>query len=266
MFHRFGKMRRKLPLILAFLLIMLTSTLFIPQSHAAILSGWGTPTINGIVNPSEWANAGNVVYSKGPATGTFYMMNDATNLYIGIIIDGDDDFGPNDGIRLYFDNDNGGEASLEDGDDLLIARGASAFADNYYDFGLGTIQSDMFDGGSIDGQAAGSRVGSANHFELSHPLNTLDNAHDFSLSTGQLVGFHFQPFVDGTYYAGIGETPNDPSSWPDDYQVARSPGPISIPSSVVGGITLPSNNLSILAPYIAMVTLAVAILAFRKRS
>lgn len=188
------------------------------------------------------------------------MMNDATNLYIGITIIGDVDFGPNDGMRIFFDNDNVGETYLEDGDDLLSARGASAFADDYYDFGLGISQSDMFDGGSIDGQAAGSRVGSTNHFELSHPLNTLDNTHDFSLLQGQIVGFLFQPAVDGTLYSANIGTITDPSSWDHDYQIASEPytGPPNVrpPSSVVGGITLPSSRLSILVPYLALLSLA----------
>ena len=110
-------MSRILPSVLTSLLIIFSFTLFIPQTHAAVLSGWGTATIDGVINTTEWATASTLTYSAGSYSGTIYMMNDATNLYIGFIINGDDEIGINDGFMVTFDNDNGGEANLEVGDD-----------------------------------------------------------------------------------------------------------------------------------------------------
>src|SRR5207237_578675 len=44
-------------------------------------------------------------------------------------------------------------------------------------------------GGFADGGAAFQNNGTTSVFEFVHPLNTGDNAHDFSLSVGDVVGF-----------------------------------------------------------------------------
>lgn len=47
-------------------------------------------------------------------------------------------------------------------------------------------------GGTTDGVAATSVVGSATHYEVSHPLDIADDANDFSVRPGEVLGFRFQ--------------------------------------------------------------------------
>ncbi|MFC1506047.1 hypothetical protein ACFLQ6_03140 [Thermoproteota archaeon] len=210
---------RRISLIPVIILIIFSFSLSILSTHAAVLSGWGTATIDGVLYTSEWETASTLPFSvsAGAYTGTIHLMNDATNLYIGVILNGDNEISSTDGFLVYFDNDNGGETTREIGDDVLRYKN-SIFEDHHWTGG--TSSGDNFDGGTIDGQAAGFRVVSANHFELSHPLNSADNAHDFSLSSCQLVGFTFDVIVDNTAYTLFGDNPTNPSTWANDYQVA----------------------------------------------
>jgi len=206
-------MRRILPSIFTSLLIILSFTLLIPQTHAAVLSGWGTATIDGVINPSEWAGADTLPFSVGPGpyTGTIYMMNDATNFYIAITVNGDTNLNFGDGVLIHFDNDNGGEATLEVGDDYIWHQDLSLFRD---DFWMGASYApDASFGGTTDGSSVASRVSSTNHFELSHPLDSTDDSHDFSLSTDQRVGFHIRVIVSSTGYDLFGGSPTNPSTW-----------------------------------------------------
>jgi len=117
---------RRIPLILTTILLVLSFSLSIPQTHAVVLSAWGTATIDGVIYAAEWANADALAFSTGPGNiyvGTIYMMNDATNLYIGVTVNGDGTIGSNDNVVFYFDNDNGGEATLEVGDDFVLLSG-----------------------------------------------------------------------------------------------------------------------------------------------
>ena len=167
------------------------------------------PTIDGKIQASEWGAAATATF--GPfnfgdgqtITGTLYMMNDGVNLYIAVSIEGDDDFSSEDGFEVYFDNDHGAEESMEEGDDILSAQGASVFVDAYYHYYDETHGGSYWDVGTIDGQAAGSRQGTSNQFELSHPLNSADDAHDFSLSAGQTVGFSLWTGVDNSYWCSL---------------------------------------------------------------
>ena len=201
------------------------------------LSGFTTtpPTLDGNIQAAEWAAAatktfGPLTIGSQTITGTLYMMNDGVNLYIAVKIDGDDDFGSTDGFEVQFDNDHGGGASLAVGDDCLRAFGASGFSDLYW-YGQGTTWDSL-----SDGQAAGGRQGSSNHFELSHPLDSADDAHDFSLSAGQTVGFTMHPEVDDAWgnleMWGLGWYSPDAYA---DYVVAAPPPPLPL-SSVKGSV------------------------------
>jgi len=228
------------------------------------------PTIDGNIGANEWAAAGKVNFGPFTAdgqtiTGTLYMMNDGTNLYIAVSIGGDDDLGGAggvDGFRIMFDNDHGGEASHEVGDDSVAVfyQFASVFEDVVW--GKSLFYDAAF-GGTTDGQGAGSRQGALNNFELSHPLDSTDDAHDFSLSIGQTVGFLLTVAVDGWAYFlsayGLGNW-LVPSTYAD-YVVASPPAP-------VGGVLTPVNKLDLLAPYLALVGLVGAVstvFAIRKK-
>jgi hypothetical protein len=240
-------MRRIFLFVLASLLIAIAFFSILPPVEARVFSpsGCGTPTIDGVINAAEWANADTEAWTTTSTSGILYMMNDGSNLYIGVIIN-DDDFASNDGFAVSFDNDNGGEIVREVGDDYVQAVGASQFYDSHW--GGASLVSDDSPGGTIDGQGAGSHQGSSNHFELSHPLDSGDTGHDFSLSAGQTIGFLLSILLDASWQdIDWGEFYN-PSTWLHDYQVAGC-------ARAVGGIYASNDKLSILTPYIALVGL-----------
>jgi hypothetical protein len=164
------------------------------------------PTIDGNIQAGEWAAAATAnIGPFGPGNaygGMLYMMNDGVNLYIGVIITGDGGLGVDDNVRFYFDNNHVGGTSRHLGDDDIIAQGTSTnIGDIFYD---GTFdQWDTLFGGTADGQVASSRQGNLNMFELSHPLDDADNAHDFSLSAGQTVGFALTVVIDTNWITNI---------------------------------------------------------------
>ena len=255
-------------LAVAFLAVALMLAMVMPQAEAGsgkTLTGYTTtpPTIDGIIHSNEWSTAdeatfGPITVGAQSITGTLYMMNDGQNLYIAVSIEGDNDFNsPNDGFRVFFDNNHGGGVAPEQGDDDVIANGALAIGDLFYDTGTGTGNWDNLNGGTSDGQSSGSRQGSSNQFELSHPLNDADDTHDFSLSLGQTVGFSLHILVDDNIYDlsafDLGST------WPSlhpsayaNYLVASQP----TPTQAVGGVVTPANKLMISAPYLALIGLA----------
>jgi len=178
------------------------------------------PVIDGRIDPCEWFEASAKPFTvRGTAySGTLYMMNDGQNLYIALSIDGDVDLAGSDGFAIYFDNAHAGGTSHQQGDDLMYAFGDSTFRDHFYDAGTSSFPQDVNYGGSCDGLASASRQGTSNHFEVSHPLDSVDNAHDFSLSIGQTVGFGIVLGINGySYfldYEGLGRGyPYDPSSY-----------------------------------------------------
>jgi len=213
------------------------------------------PTIDGDVQAGEWASAATVSISPfGPGnvySGTLYMMNDGVNLYIGAVIKGDSGLGVNDNVRFYFDNNNAGGTSRKPGDDDIIAQGTSTHIGDLFSDGTFDQWDNLF-GGTDDGQIASSRQGSLNMFELSHPLDDADNAHDFSLLAGQTVGFAFTVVIDDNWITNIPGfgTFSNPSTYAE-YKVAF-PGP-------VGGVVIPTSKLEILAPFVTLAGLIAAL-------
>jgi len=195
------------------------------------LQAWASspPTINGEILDSEWENANPLAFSLtidgNPYSGTFYAMNDASNLYIAIKI-ADDDFNtvaPEDAAAVYFDNDNDG--TFEPGDDSVAQyAGAVGFRDRFLQAGP-SIQIDTDFGGTSDGSGACAWHGGYNHFEFSHPLNSLDDAHDFSLVPSNTVGFTMA-YRDGGLGVNLGHWPAlttpDATGW-GDIVIASAP-------------------------------------------
>jgi hypothetical protein len=118
-------------------------------------------------------------------------MNDGANLYLAVKHGRPDLEGA---VYFVFDNDHDGPLS-EEGDDVLLLR----------PFGL----SDMFVssrppcppnntcigindtavGGTLDGSGVVRNTGAQAFYELSHPFDTADDAHDVSLRLGKRAGF-----------------------------------------------------------------------------
>jgi len=188
------------------------------------------PTINGEIVGSEWQSAASSSFSltigANSYTGTIYVMNDATNLYVAIKI-ADDDFNtgtPDDVAVIYFDNDNDG--TFESGDDSVAQyAGATGFQDRFLET-FPTMKLDTDVGATKDGSGACARHGSDNHFELSHPLNSADDAHDFSLNALNTVGFTIG-YRDGGLGTGVGYWPGvttqNTTGWGDIVVVSAPP-------------------------------------------
>ena len=84
------------------------------------LTGFGTPTIDGVLSPGEWDGAGQIsVFTGASAGSTFFVMNDADNLYLALEVV-DSTLTSGDIMEVRFDNAHNGVAT--DGDDNILAR------------------------------------------------------------------------------------------------------------------------------------------------
>jgi peptide/nickel transport system substrate-binding protein len=226
------------------------------------LSAWAstTPTIDGVIDAAEWGGAATTSFSlvdlkTGAATaytGTLYVMNDANNLYLAVKV-ADTVLNPARSVAFAFDNNND-HSSFAEGDDLLFQNGAPTFIDSFWSTTVGTSKLDTDAGGTTDGSGAVQNSGGFNSFELSHPLNSADHAHDFSLSAGSTVGFGFR------YSYGLLFTMN--KRWPteaqpgwghivvasapivQDFSIDADPASLTINRGSVGSTTIRVHSIS----------------------
>lgn len=164
------------------------------------LSGIGSATIDGILSPGEWDAAGQVdflVNVGGGATSpaTFFAMNDANNLYLALRVETP----PPQSQVLFssfvveFDNDHDGVR--EEGDDVFVLNPPGQLFDDFRTFLppcpagalCGLLDTDF--GGTNDGVGQVSTAGGFTIYETSRPLDSADDAHDFSLRAGDTVGW-----------------------------------------------------------------------------
>ncbi|UCB59620.1 MAG: hypothetical protein JSW72_05635 [Candidatus Bathyarchaeota archaeon] len=202
------------------LLSLLARVQFLPpvsfaHSGDPEFSAWAhePPAIDGVIG-SEWESAASVAFqTTGGVDGVLYVMNDALALYAAVIV-ADPEGIPgimNDRVYLYFDNDHDG-VGPESGDDIVGWHELELFKDCFSD-GSYVLWRDTDFGGTSEGAADATNNGSYSHFEIMHPLNTVDDFHDFSLFMGGNVGFAVRLNVDGV---DRGWWPSsDPSSWAD---------------------------------------------------
>ena len=188
-----------LPMILL-LSVLFLSLLYSPPAsghdpNAVIYSVWATtpPTIDGTIDPAEWAPARpmhfTITTGGGTITGTIYVMNDGLNIYIAVeVSDTTDQSG--DCLCIFFDNGDDGSLSVgEDGFGFYGTSTGGQFQDNYYQGVSYSIDYDpvthqyFIDGGGARNSA------NPGQYEFWHPLSSGDTAHDFSLSPGDRVGF-----------------------------------------------------------------------------
>ena len=171
-----------------------------PQLPPDILSVTGAPpTIDGILAPGEWNKAATadvtIVLEDGSAApSTLFVMNDNKNLYLGLKVPRTS-LGAST-VAFQFDNNNNGIAEI--GDDALVLNPDAGFFDeartNQPPCPTGPIcvLKDTDVGGTQDGQGATTNNGSYSFYEMSHPLDSGDRLHDFSLKSGSVVGFSLQ--------------------------------------------------------------------------
>ncbi len=207
-------MKNKMIAAQLLLLLFVSSWIGIASVYSATTSAWtwAPPTIDGIIDTDfEWAGAaGSVFVSTGGVEGVFYVMNDDSNVYMAVRTTDStlsQDTNGTDSLWIYFDNDDDG-VGPEVGDDMVGWFGyqSQGFRDGYSE-GTYSWHSDTDDGGTSDGSAAATNDGTYNYFEISHPLDTADDTHDFSLSIGETIGFMIRFTVDGI----------DRGWWPSSY-------------------------------------------------
>ena len=183
-----------------------------------VLTGLGTATIDGIISSGEWDNAGSINFPAnvpaleggGTTPATLFVMNDQNNLYLAVRIQRPSlDLGGNIGFR--FDNNHDG-LSIQPGDDVVVLNQAAQLFDDFRSpcpgappTSAGCIFLDVSFGGTDDGIGAVSNDGTFTVYEQSRPLDSADDAHDFSLSLGDTVGFRLEvrlvvgPFSEGGF-------------------------------------------------------------------
>ena len=153
------------------------------------------PVVDGTFSAGEYDGAAVIKFAAnlppsalgtGVTSVTTFVTHDGTYLYLATVFDRKSPFHPVDRVGYEFDNDNDGVR--ENGDDILITGAfagpnvVSSGAD-YYRWNNGVSnQSDAATGGTIDVISAWGATGTKGVFETRHPLNSADDAHDFSIN------------------------------------------------------------------------------------
>ena len=179
-------------IILALLLTPYQLSLVSATSYYLFHPGFGTPTIDGNVETSEWAAADTYTQvmhgSNTGLTGSLYVLQDKENLYLGFIIDDDeltvgDWYGLlGDTLEINFDDNNSGSL-FEVGENSVTINAVTPYRDAHFVNTSGGKHEDV----QQDGQGNLARQGSYNHFELAFPLCSGD-ADDFCLTEGSILG------------------------------------------------------------------------------
>ena len=182
----------------ALLALVIASVLALPQAgvgHSGVVfRAFGTPAIDAVQSTGEWDAASRHDFTVnrspneggGTVTGTVYVMNDAANLYVALRV-------PNTTVgssrfEVTLDNDHDQRNGL--GDDR-VALDDVGFEDHFYQqIAPNTFQWTWDDdaGGTIDGHGLDADHAGFSFYELRHPLNSADDAHDVSLRAGSRVG------------------------------------------------------------------------------
>ena len=216
------------------------AALFVPLSASAhapgfVFAAFGTATVDGAFSPGEWQTAAALSFAAaapggGSVPGELRVMNDDSNLYIGVRLGTT----ATAGVAIGFDNDHDG-VRFEDGSDgLALMALAEGFVDTVLSARGGCPPSAVcgFDddelGGTIDGSGARTVGASETIIELSHPLDSTDDLNDFSLRPGDVVGFGLQVSLEGVLTVVV---PFDPlgdirviEPIPPDTQLTDGPG------------------------------------------
>jgi hypothetical protein len=211
------------------------------RADGVTLSAFGTAVIDGEIGSGEWDRAARLPFSMtipdhdggGTVPATLYVMNDATTLYAAVRAQG---FYAAFNPGFEFDNDDDG-VWPEQGDDVFLATaydrspaGPLVFTDDFRghcpDSPAGQIACASEDGdthypnpGTRDGAAAGftSEALRASFIEMSHPLDSADDAHDFSVHAGDTMGFFL-------FTRAISSASGSDCGWPECTGDTRVPG------------------------------------------
>ena len=167
-----------------------------PPASAAVDApnlGLGTsvsPVIDGIMGPGEYTDADTTTFRialpspYGGTMVTLYAKRDKTNLYLATVYDRKSPV-LIDQVVFEFDNDNDGVR--EDADDMIGTNSSQPInlpldvMDMFRTNGGASSNHDELAGGVRNVMSAWGTVGNTVTFEITHALNSSDDAHDFSI-------------------------------------------------------------------------------------
>lgn len=191
------------------LVLALGTITYNAEAHIGIvLSGNGTATIDGVMSPGEWDLAKHVDFSVNVGDGmttpaTFFAMNDADNLYLALRVQIPTVNALFTSFDVEFDNDHDG-FWIDEGDDVFVLNPPNYLSDDFRTYLppcppnalCGLLDTDF--GGTNDGGGMVVTAGEFIVYEVYRPLDSADDAHDFSLQAGDIVGWNLslRLFVD----------------------------------------------------------------------
>ncbi len=178
-------------LVLVGLLAAAGATPGLAHTPGKLISGPGTPTIDGVWGPGEWAAAAQApIFPNALPGSTLLVMNDDRNLYIAASVT-DPTLSSADILDIQFDNQRNGVP--DDGDDDLTVGGDGWFGDAHFEVTVGSWgMGDLV----IHGAGSVGHAGGVNFFEISHPLNSGD-PDDMAVRAGESLGVCVIYFWDG---------------------------------------------------------------------
>jgi len=168
-------------------------------SEHLFIPGIGSAVIDGNIDPTEWAAADSyaLTMTTSTMTGTLYVMQSLTDLYLGFTID-DDEFTTGEKFGLYgdalqfeFDDDNSGLLYDMGENKVTIFAADPFYRDAHFINTTGSSTPDIAVGGETNGVGMSGRYGDKNHYELRFPLCSGDS-YDFCLGPGSIVGLRIK--------------------------------------------------------------------------
>lgn len=156
--------------------------------------------IDGIVQTGEWDNTYGYTIEKTLGGKeyriTLHSTNDTRNLYLLAAVKGlgASNFTGNGTFIVLFNSNQSGR--LDQGDDAIMIyngihgtnKNDSLFFDLFWDTYNETLQKDYNYGGTNDGTVGISFSNGTEYFELSHPLCSADDLHDFCITPTTMLG------------------------------------------------------------------------------
>jgi Tol biopolymer transport system component len=182
------------------------------------------PTIDGVLNASEWSDAIAYPLIFGTRNATVRFKHDATYMYAGVVVQ-DPTPGTNPSLDIFFDNNHDGLKNTGDdvwlafapggGSDFFFSPTGTGGASHYND--LVNPANGSLSGGTNDTLAAATSTPGQVVFEFRHPLCSADTTHDICTSTGQTLGvdFQYEPGSGGFFNAPGTNLFNPSAGWAD---------------------------------------------------
>ncbi len=222
-------------------LLFLFSFIQVTNSAATLNSNWTseTPTIDGVISSNEWDGAfQNTITAYDYLSGTtdlqvsFWVMNDASNIYMLVQWADDSLNSAIDTLYIFFDEDNDGNWTGPGTDNVFSCWSSNAFNTWHDRFSNTTLPFGYYtDFNSKDGQASIIYALNTYTVEVSLPIGSTDEE-DIQVTAGSLIGLGIFIEDNNTYKY---EFPN--ATWSAhtvvSFQLAKAP-PIGTSSILIG--------------------------------